>query len=488
MNLAEKMEVAQTLVDLGVDIIEAGFPIASPGDFEAVSEIASSFRGSTIAGLARCNDADIDRAWGALKQAESPRIHVFLATSAIHREFKLRMTPDEIIDRAVAGVKRAVGYCDDVEFSPEDASRTERDFLCRVVEKAIDAGATTVNIPDTVGYAVPEQLGETIRVLRERVPNINKAVISIHCHNDLGLAVANSLAAVQNGAGQIECTINGIGERAGNCSLEEVVMAIKTRSDFYDCGTRINTQRLVPASRLVSSITGIQVQRNKAIVGRNAFAHEAGIHQDGMLKERTTYEIMRPEDVGFAKTDLVLGKHSGRAALADRAKALGYRLTGEQLQIVFDEFKKLADKKKEVYDGDIIALIQQQLHDQQEEEWQLVSFQVTAGTDGPPRVHLTLRHGGEEYSAESSSGDGPIDAAFWATEEITGVRLVCKEFQVHSATIGRDAQGEAILEVEHEGQSYRGRGVSTDTVEATIRALLNAVNRIAITKAVVAQS
>ena len=350
MNLQEKLEIAQALIDLGVNVIEAGFPIASPGDFEAVREIATSFRGAEICGLARSNDKDIDRAWEALKGSADPRIHVFLATSAIHREFKLKMTPDEIIVRAIEGVKRAKGYCDNIEFSPEDAARTEIDFLCRVVEAVIDAGATTVNIPDTVGYATPAQMGNVIKNLVDRVPNIDKAVISVHCHNDLGLAVANSLAGVQNGAGQIECTINGIGERAGNCALEEVVMAMRTRADVYDYTTSINTRRLVPSSRLVSTITGLQVQRNKAVVGRNAFAHEAGIHQDGMLKERTTYEIMRPEDVGFADTDLVLGKHSGRAALANRAKQLGFALTGEQLQSVFVEFKKLADRKKEIFD------------------------------------------------------------------------------------------------------------------------------------------
>lgn len=479
MNLNEKLEVAQALVDLGVDIIEAGFPIASPGDFEAVREIASTIRGATICGLARCNPKDIDRAWEALKAAQQPRIHVFLATSAIHREFKLKMSREEIVQRAVAGVEQAVRLCDDVEFSPEDAARTEHDFLCEVVEAAIRAGATTVNIPDTVGYATPEQMGQTIRMLRERVPNCDRAVLSIHCHNDLGLAVANSLAAVEAGAGQIECTINGIGERAGNCSLEEVTMALRTRADYYQAETRINTRRLVPTSRLVSSITGIQVQRNKAIVGRNAFAHEAGIHQDGMLKERSTYEIMRPEDVGFAKTDLVLGKHSGRAALADRARALGFRLTGEQLQSLFEQFKVLADKKKEVYDGDIAALIEKQSVESAEEvTWQLESFQATSATHEPPRVQLTLTRGGEQFTAEASEGDGPIDAAFWAAEKITGISLVCKDFQVRSATIGRDAQGEATLEVEYQGRSFRGRGVSTDTVEATILALLNAVNRV----------
>ena len=483
MNLNEKMEMAQALIDLGVDIIEAGFPIASPGDFEAVQEISRSMKGATICGLARCNDADIDRAWEALKHAESSRIHVFLATSAIHREFKLKMTPEEIIQRAVAGVTRAVDYCDDVEFSPEDAARTEHEFLCQVVEAAIGAGATTVNIPDTVGYATPSQMGDLITLLRERVSNIDQAVISVHCHDDLGMAVANSLEAVRQGAGQIECTINGIGERAGNCSLEEVVMAMKTRQDFYQCTTNINSQRLVPTSRLLSAVTGMRVQRNKAIVGKNAFAHEAGIHQDGMLKEPSTYEIMRPEDVGVAKTDLVLGKHSGRAALADRARTLGYRLTGEQVQSVFNDFKKLADKKKEIYDGDIVSLIQQQIQDVQEEEWSLVDFKATSGTDQSPQVRLTLKQGDQLFTEELSQGDGPVDAAFLATEKITGMKLECKDFQVRSATLGRDAQGEVTLQIEHAGQLFRGRGVSTDTVEATVRAILNAVNRIAVANA-----
>ncbi len=480
MNLNEKLEIAQSLQDLGVDVLEAGFPIASHGDFAAVREIAGTVRNTTVCGLARCNPLDIDRAWEALKIAEQPRIHVFLATSSIHREYKLKMTCDEIIARAVEGVQRAVGYCDDIEFSPEDAVRTEHDFLCQVVEAAIQAGATTINIPDTVGYATPAQMGETISMLVNRVPNMDKAIISVHCHNDLGLAVANSLAAVASGAGQIECTINGIGERAGNCSLEEVVMAMRTRHDYYPFETGIQTRRLVPTSRLVSGITGLQVQRNKAIVGRNAFAHEAGIHQDGMLKERTTYEIMRPEDVGFAKTDLVLGKHSGRAALADRAKTLGYRLTGEQLQQTFEDFKRLADKKKEIYDGDIVALIEQQLHGAVPEHWQLLSFEITSRTGDNPLVKMTLRNGGEAVTKEVTSGDGPIDAAFRAVEQITGLELVCQDYQVRSATIGRDAQGEVSLEIEHDGCSYRGMGVSTDTIEATIKALLNAVNRIVV--------
>lgn len=477
MNLSEKMEVAQALVDLGVDVIEAGFPIASPGDFEAVSEIAKVVRGPAVCGLARCRTEDIDRAWEAVKHAENPRIHVFLATSAIHREHKLKMDKSQIIQRAVAGVTRAVGYCSNVEFSPEDAARTEEDFLCEVVEAAIRAGATTVNIPDTVGYATPAHMGHVIRVLRERVPNIDEAIISVHCHNDLGMAVANSLAAVEAGAGQIECTVNGLGERAGNCSLEEVVMALRTRIDFYKADTGVVSQRLVPTSRLVSHITGMHVQRNKAIVGRNAFAHEAGIHQDGMLKERTTYEIMRPEDVGFTTSDLVLGKHSGRAALASRAKALGFRLTGEQLNTVFDAFKRLADKKKEIYDADLAALVEEQIRGVSD-VWSLESYQVTCGTNRVPHVVLKLRKGDEVKSAEMDCGDGPVDAIFLAIEEVTETEVVCKDFRVHSVTVGKDAQGEVTVELEYQGNVYRGRGVSTDSVEASAKAFLNAINRI----------
>ncbi len=477
MNLAEKMEIAHALVELGVDVIEAGFPISSPGDFEAVSAIAKGVPAAVICGLARCREADIDRAWEAVRHAEQPRIHVFLATSAIHREHKLKMSKDDIVQRAVAGVKRAVGYCPNVEFSPEDAVRTETDFLCQVVERAIAAGATTVNIPDTVGYATPAQMNNVIRILRNRVPNIDKAVISVHCHNDLGMAVANSLVAVEAGAGQVECTINGIGERAGNCSLEEIVMALRTRSDYYHAHTRINTRRLVPTSRLVAGITGIHVQRNKAIVGQNAFAHEAGIHQDGMLKNPTTYEIMRPEDVGFTRSELVLGKHSGRAALADRVKALGYSLSPEQIQRVFDDFKDLADKKKEVYDEDIAVLVEQQMHTF-EERWCLVSYQVQCGTGRAPEISLTLREGDREVTTTRQCGDGPVDAVLLALEELTGVVVDCKDFSVHSVTVGQDAQGEVAVQVEHDGRLYRGRGVSTDSLKASALAFLNAINRI----------
>ncbi|HPP53397.1 MAG TPA: 2-isopropylmalate synthase, partial [Thermoguttaceae bacterium] len=477
MNLMEKLEVAQALADLKVDIIEAGFPIASPGDFEAVREIARVVRGPVICGLARCRPEDIDRAWEAVRYAERPRIHVFLATSPIHREHKLKMTKEQIVERAVEGVRRALGYCPNVEFSPEDATRTEIDFLCQVVEAVIDAGATTVNIPDTVGYATPRQMFELISNLRNRVPNIDKAVISVHCHNDLGLAVANSLASIEAGAGQVECTINGLGERAGNCALEEVVMALRTRHDYYRAYTNIHTQRLVPTSRLVSGITGMVVQRNKAIVGQNAFAHEAGIHQDGILKERTTYEIMRPEDVGFTTTQLVLGKHSGRAALADRARALGYRLTGDQLNAIFEEFKILADKKKEIYDADIAALIEQEIA-QVPDRWTFEAYRVSTGSGQTPQVWLRLRRGDQLQETELHGGDGPIDAVFLAIEKLTRLSVVCKDFRVHSVTLGKDAQAEVTVEVEYQDQIYRGRGLSTDSVEASARAFLNAINRI----------
>ncbi len=482
MDFDEKMQFAEALIRLGVDVIEAGFPIASPGDFESVKAIASTFKGAEICGLARSNQQDIDRAWEALKDAEQPRIHVFLATSAIHREFKLKMTPDEIIERSVEGVKRAKGYCDSVEFSPEDAARTEVDFLCRVVEAVIAAGANTVNIPDTVGYATPAHIGSVIKSLVDRVPNIDKAIISTHCHDDLGLAVANSLAAVQNGAGQIECTINGIGERAGNCSLEEVVMAMRTRNDFYDCDTRIDTTQLVPISRLLTRLTGMQIQRNKAIVGRNAFAHEAGIHQDGMLKERTTYEIMKPEDVGFAKTDLVLGKHSGRAALGDRARQLGYELESEQLKALFQEFKKLADERKEIYDDDVVMLLEKQMHGASDQEWTISEFQFEINSDDTNRVQLKLTRAGEERTCEVSDPDGPFSAAMRAVEEITGLSLPCKLFDIQNGALGADETTTVDFETDYEGESVRGRGTAKSSLVAALNAFVGVVNRIEIRK------
>ena len=477
MNRGEKMKVAQALIDLGVDVIEAGFPIASPGDFESVREIANTFTGATICGLARCAEADIDRAWEALQACADPRIHVFLATSAIHREFKLKMTPDEIVNRSIEGVRRAASYGAEVEFSPEDAARTEIDFLCRVVEAVIDAGATTVNIPDTVGYATPAHMGGVIHSLMNRVPNIDKAIISIHCHNDLGLAVANSLAAVQAGAGQIECTINGIGERAGNCALEEVVMAMRTRNDFYQCETRINTKRLVPASQLVSSITGMHVQRTKAIVGKNAFAHEAGIHQDGMLKERTTYEIMRPEDVGLDKTDLVLGKHSGRAALADRSIQLGYNLDNDQIKAVFKQFKKLADEKKEVSDGDIAALIEGELFGTTNQEWSLFDYSLQSECNGPQQIEIGLRRGDDEVKGQASSEKGPVDAAFHAIRDSLDMDMECVEFEALALSTGEDASVDVTFQIRFKEEIYRGRGVSPNLVEAAIISIVNAANR-----------
>jgi 2-isopropylmalate synthase len=479
MNLNEKMEIAHALRDLGVDIIEAGFPIASPGDFESVRAIAREVHGPVICGLARCNPADIDRAAEAIKESSRPRIHVFLATSAIHREFKLRMTPDEVVRRAVEGVTRAKGYVEDVEFSPEDAARTELDFLSEVVEKAIEAGATTVNIPDTVGYAVPSHYAAIIRHLKKTVRGINDVVISVHCHNDLGLAVANTLAALSEGARQVECTINGIGERAGNTALEEVVMALKTRRDFYNLDTGINTKLLYPTSRKLSHVTGMQVQRNKAIVGRNAFAHEAGIHQDGMLKERSTYEIMRPEDVGIPRTELVLGKHSGRHALRQRIQDLGYHLTDEQLNKAFEAFKVLADRKKEVYDADIEALAENQLQVASGNTWTLIGFTSTAGTGSQTSAAVALKHKDGDVRRDAAVGNGPIDALFKAINRITGAIGKVVEFRVRAVTQDMDAQGEAYIEYEHQGRRLSARAVSTDIVEASALAYLEVLNRVA---------
>jgi 2-isopropylmalate synthase len=479
MNQAEKIELARALAALGVDIIEAGFPIASQGDFESVRAIAAEVAGATVCGLARCNDRDVERAGEALKYAQKSRIHVFLATSAIHREHKLRMTREQIVERAVHSVKHAKSFTADVEFSPEDAARTELDFLCEVVQAAIEAGATTVNIPDTVGYATPTQYASVIRTLVERVPNIKNAIISTHCHDDLGMAVANSLAGVEAGARQIECTINGIGERAGNAALEEVVMALKTRFDYYGLTTNIKTERLYPTSRMLSTITGMAVQRNKAIVGRNAFAHESGIHQDGMLKERSTYEIMKPEEVGVPKTDLVLGKHSGRHALRDRVEELGYHLNEQQLQTLFDDFKALADKKKEVYDEDLIALVEKYIDDTPA-LWSLVSMHTTAGTGILPTATVCIKRPDGEVVQDAAIGTGPVDAIFKAVERVTGVHANLREFNVRGVSQGKDAQGEVTLELEVESgdRSFRGRGVSTDIIEASAEAYLNAVNGI----------
>ncbi|WP_417851019.1 2-isopropylmalate synthase [Thalassoglobus sp.] len=486
MDTAEKLEVAKALVDLGVDVIEAGFPIASPGDFEAVQKIAQKFGDqSTICGLARCRKEDVDSAWGALQDAKNVRIHVFLATSAIHRDFKLKMAKEEIVRQAVEMVKYS---CDqmssrsdiitpNVEFSPEDAARTELDFLCEVVEKTIAAGATTVNIPDTVGYATPNHFFKVISYLKENVTNIDQAVISTHCHNDLGLAVANSLAGIEAGARQVECTINGLGERAGNAALEELAMAIRTRGDYYGVTTNINTQKLCSTSRLVSKITGMAVQRNKAIVGQNAFAHEAGIHQHGMLQERTTYEIMRPQDVGYVGTNLVLGKHSGRHAFRDRVESLGYELSDESFQKAFDAFIALADKKKEIFDVDIVALVDNQTSSQIEEHWKIVNFHTLSGTGTIPTATLELEHKEGNIVQDAATGDGPVDAAFKCMERVAGISAKLTDYNVRSVSSGKDALGEVSLSIDIDGVIFHGKGVSTDVIEASVHAYLQALNK-----------
>jgi len=476
MTLDEKIMVAQQLERLGVDVIEAGFPIASPGDFESVREV-KAVTGSAVAGLARCVKADIDRAGEALAEAVSPRIHVFLATSKIHREHKLKMDRSEIIKRAVEGVRMARGYTDDVEFSPEDAARTEPEFLREVVEAVIDAGATTVNIPDTVGYATPEQFGELIAMLMAEVPNVEKAVISVHCHDDLGMAVANSLAAVRAGARQVECTINGLGERAGNCALEEVVMALRTRADVFGVETGINTRQIMNASRLVSNVTGVQVPPNKAVVGRNAFAHEAGIHQDGVLKQKATYEIMQPEDVGLERNKLVLGKHSGRHAFRQRLEELGIHLDDEHLEHAFAQFKLLADKKKDIYDEDIEALVREEI-EAAPETYKLISFHVTSGVSVTPTATVTVEVAGEGMKTDAAIGDGPIDAVYRAVDRITGIKCTLEDYTIRAITVGKDAMGEVSLEVRSNGRTERARAARTDIVEASAVAYLSAVNRL----------
>ncbi|HWW33405.1 MAG TPA: 2-isopropylmalate synthase [Steroidobacteraceae bacterium] len=477
MTQPEKLRVARALAELGVDVIEAGFPAASRGDFESVQAVAREVPGPIICGLARCSEEDIDLAARALKDAPLRRIHVFLATSAIHRQYKLNMAQDEILRAAAAGVARARELADDVEFSPEDASRTELEFLAQVVETAIAAGATTVNIPDTVGYTVPDEFAELFRYLRKNVRGIERIRLSVHCHDDLGMAVANSLTAVVAGARQIECTINGIGERAGNCSLEEVVMALKTRAAFFNVTTGIHTQRLYPTSRLVSSITGMPVPRNKAVVGENAFAHEAGIHQHGMLKHYSTYEILRPEDVGLSRSHLVLGKHSGRHALRERVQALGFELDEPEFNQLFEEFKALADRKKELYDGDIEALVLR-AEGSAQGPWTLTELTTEARTSGEARALVVLQHADGRTVEHSASGDGPVDAAFKAIEAATGIRVVLRKFEVKAVSEGEDAQGEARVYVEYNRKTYRGASVSTNIVESATRAFLEVINRI----------
>ena len=476
MTGEEKLRIAKALERLKVDVIEAGFAIASPGDFAAVKAIADTIKDSTVCSLSRALDADIDRAAEALKGANSGRIHTFIATSPIHMQHKLRMQPDQVVEQAVHAVKRARNLCADVEFSCEDAGRSEIDFLCRIIEAAIDAGARTINIPDTVGYAIPHQYAETIRQLLNRIPNADKAVFSVHCHNDLGLAVANSLAAVVAGARQVECTINGLGERAGNAALEEIVMAIKTREDLLGVHTRIDTPHILSTSRLVSGITGFPVQPNKAIVGANAFAHESGIHQDGVLKHRETYEIMSAEAVGWNANKMVMGKHSGRAAFRARLEELGIVLAGEgELNAAFTRFKDLADKKHEIFDEDLQALVSDSLSAEAPEHFKLVTLEVASKTGEVPQAQLVLSVDGREQAA-SAQGSGPVDATFKAIESIAASDASLLLYSVNAITKGTDSQGEVTVRLEKGGRIVNGNGADTDILVASAKAYINALN------------
>jgi len=479
LNTAEKIEIAHALDLLKVDVIEAGFPITSPDDFEAVTQISKDIKRATVCGLARAVEKDIVRAAEALEHAKKPRIHTFVGTSPLHREHQLRKSKPQVLKLAVQAVKLAKSFTSDVEFSPMDASRTEPDYLAEIVEAAIDAGATTINIPDTVGYAMPGLFAELITMLLERVGNIKQAIISVHCHNDLGLGVANSLAAVKAGARQVECSINGLGERAGNAALEEVVMALRTRQDYFGVDTRLDTSRLVPISKLVSALTGISVQRNKAIVGRNAFAHESGIHQDGILKQRSTFEIMNPESVGAQQTELVLGKHSGRHALRTRMEALGFSLNKTQLDELFERFKMLADKKKEVYDEDLVAIIEEELSEVVN-LFEMVSFQISSGNALVPTATVRIRRcETDEVVCDAATGDGPVDAIYNCVSRITGIEAKLVDYRIRAVTGGRDAQGEVALQLATETLRANGRGVSTDILEASALAYVRAVNTLA---------
>jgi 2-isopropylmalate synthase len=476
MTLNEKLAVGSALAALGVDVIEAGFPAASPGDFEAVQAVSETLDGPIIAGLARSNHDDIDKAVAALKSARRKRLHVFLATSAIHREYKLKMAKEQILRQVDENVRYARQFADDVEFSPEDASRTELPFLAEVVRVALDAGATTINVPDTVGYTAPSEFFDLFTYLRDNVEGMDRAVLSVHCHNDLGLAVANSLAAVQAGARQVECTINGIGERAGNCAMEEIVMAVRTRPDIFPFTTDIETTRLHATSRLVEKATGLHVQRNKAIVGANAFAHEAGIHQHGMIEHASTYEIMRPQDVGISRTSLVLGKHSGRHAFRQRIDELGYELTNDEIQSAFKAFKALADRKKEIYDADIEAIILR-AETATPGPWRLGELTTRTSTGKPSTASVSLVHNDGHAVHGEAEGEGPVEAVFRAIETALDTPVLLRNFEIRGVTLGEDAQGDVALAIEHQGRHYHGSGLSTDVVEASARAFIQAVNR-----------
>ncbi len=480
LNIKEKLEIARQLALLKVDVIEAGFPVASPGDFESVKQIAEEIRGSKIAGLSRALEKDIEATARALEKAESPRIHVFLSTSKVHREHMVQKAKEEIIEMGVKAIRFARKYCDDVEFSPMDATRTEKDFLVDVTREVISAGATTVNIPDTVGYTVPEEFAELIRYLKAKVDNIDQAIISVHCHNDLGLAVSNSLSAVQAGARQVECTINGIGERAGNAALEEIVMAVRTRKDFFSgVYTDIETRHIQSCSKLVSSLTGFFVQRNKAIVGKNAFAHESGIHQHGFLKRKDTFEIMDPADVGGEESKLVMGKHSGRSALLNMVEGMGYTLDPEELNKVFEEFKVLADEKKEIFEDDIHTLIQKQkFSDGLQYTYKLDSLKCGFETGKVPQASVVLVSRDEKKHSASASGDGPVDAIYNAIDKITGLTCKLIDYQVMAKTKGGDAQGEVTVRVQHENREVLGKGAGVNILESSGFAYVNAINKL----------
>jgi len=477
LNQKEKIEVASALAHLGVNIIEAGFPVSSPGDFESVQLIAKAIKGPVICGLARCVKKDIDAAGLAVKLAKRGRIHVFLATSKIHMQYKLKKSEEEVLAMAIEGVRYARKKCADVEFSAEDASRSTPEFLYRVVEAVIAAGASTVNIPDTVGYTYPEEFGAFIKGIKENVLNVDKAIISVHCHNDLGLGVANTLAAIKNGARQVECTINGIGERAGNASLEEIVMAVDTRKDIFGgLKTDIKKQEIYKTSRLVSKLTGFVVAPNKAIVGSNAFRHESGIHQDGILKERTTYEIIKPEDVGFHGTGLVLGKHSGRHAFDERLKSLGFALPQGELDKAFMRFKELADKKKNIFDDDLISIVEEDIR-VVKPVWGLESFEVNSGTNIKPQAKVVLKKK-DKILTSTSSGDGPVDAAFKAIDKITNIKVKLEDYRIEAVTSGQDALGEVHLKLRAQDEVASGRGSSTDIIESSVRAYISAINKL----------
>ncbi len=476
MNREEKLSVARQLAKLKVDIIEAGFPMASEDDFLAVQTIATEVRGPVIAALSRARPADIDRAWEALKGAERARIHTFLATSDLHIQHKLKMTREQVLEAAVAAVRHARNLTQDVEFSPEDATRSDYDFLCKVLESVIEAGATTVNIPDTVGYAIPSEFGDLIAMIRNRVANIDRAVISVHCHNDLGLAASNSLAAIANGAGQVECTVNGLGERGGNAALEEIVMSLKVRQNYFQADTGVDTQEIYRASRLVSGITGMMVQPNKAIVGANAFAHESGIHQDGILKDKRTYAIMTPESIGLAQHKLVLGKHSGRHAFRSKLEEMGYDLGDEELDKAFERFKRVADQKKEVFEEDLHAIIAEEVY-RIPETYSLRSLHVESGSDVTPRATIELQIEGETVK-DTGEGDGPVDAAYRTIAVITKTKSRLQSYAVKAITGGTDALGEVTVRVEEEGRRVIGQGADTDIIVASAKAYLNALNKL----------